>query len=89
MVPEDLEDEDPEDLMVPEDLEDEDPEDLIVPDLLFPVEREPLAFEEDLRVVVLLVVLALEEFLPLVALVFLPRLLVVAEDLPLVPSVLP
>ena len=75
--------------MVPEDLEDEDPEDLIIPDLLFPVEREPLAFEEDLRVVVLLVVLALEEFLPLVALVFLPRLLVVAEDLPLVPSVLP
>jgi hypothetical protein len=56
---------------------------------LFPVEREPLAFEEDLRVVVPLVVLALEELLPLVALVFLPRLLVVAEDLPLVPSVLP
>lgn len=89
MVPEDLEDEDPEDLMVPEDLEDEDPEDLMVPDLLFPVEREPLAFEEDLRVVVPLVVLILEELLPLAALVFLPRLLVVAEDLPLVPSVLP
>jgi hypothetical protein len=75
--------------MVPEDLEGEDPEDLIVPDLLFPVELEPLAFEEDLRVVVLLVVLTLEELRPLVALVFLPRLLVVAEDLPLAPSVLP
>jgi hypothetical protein len=75
--------------MVPEDLEDEDPEDLMVPDLLFPVEREPLAFEEDLRVVVPLVVLISEELLPLAALVFLPRLLVVAEDLPLVPSVLP
>jgi hypothetical protein len=75
--------------MVPEDLEDEDPEDLIVPDLLFPVERERLAFEEDLRVVVPLVVLTLEELLPLVALVSLPSLLEVAADLPLVPSVLP
>jgi hypothetical protein len=88
MVPEDLE-EDPEDLIVPEDLEDEDLEDLIVPDLLFPVDLERPAFEEDLRVVVPLVVLTLEELLPLVALVLLPSLLVVAEDLPLVPSVLP
>ena len=58
--------------------------------LVFP---ELLAFEEGLRVDVLLVdlglvVLSLEEFLPLVALVFLPDL-VVAEDLPLSPSFLP
>jgi hypothetical protein len=54
---------------------------------------ELLTFEEELRVVVLLidlglVVLNLEEFLMLVALVSLPDL-VVAEDLPLSPLFLP